>query len=255
MSHIRLIASDIDGTLLLHGASHIENAVFDEIRRLRRKGILFCPASGRQYKSLRALFAPVAEDVSFLCENGALAFLDEKVLFKTVMERELCRRLTQDILAIDGCEVLISGENISYMMPKHSEVVDIIANFTGNNIRIVRSFDEIPEEIVKVSAFRHDDLSMVVSALHETWSRVFHDAVAGTQWYDFTLATKGTGLRNLCDVLGVPLEDVMAFGDNYNDVPMLDIVGHPFIMAGADEPLRNRYVNQTQTVLEVLRTL
>ena len=69
---IRLIASDIDGTLLHNGAAEIDPVIFEEIHRLKQKGILFCPASGRQYHSLRRLFAPAADELTYLCENGAL---------------------------------------------------------------------------------------------------------------------------------------------------------------------------------------
>ena len=44
------------------------------------------------------------------------------------------------------------------------------------------------------------------------------------------LSDKGTGMRDLCGVLGISLEDVIAIGDNYNDLPMLAEVGHPWIM-------------------------
>ena len=85
---IRLIASDIDGTLLPYGEHTIPDKVFEEIHRLERKGILFCPASGRQYTSMRRLFAPVADKIPFLCENGAVVFgpgSPGPVLGKTVM--------------------------------------------------------------------------------------------------------------------------------------------------------------------------
>ena len=57
---IRLICSDIDGTLLQYGKKELEGEIFEQIRELHRRGILFCPASGRQYTSLRKLLAPVA---------------------------------------------------------------------------------------------------------------------------------------------------------------------------------------------------
>ena len=62
---IKLIACDIDGTLLKGGDKAIDNAVFQEIIRLQGLGILFCPASGRQYSSLRKLFSPVADSLYF----------------------------------------------------------------------------------------------------------------------------------------------------------------------------------------------
>ena len=48
---IRLICSDIDGTLLQYGRKELEGEIFEQIRELHRRGILFCPASGRQYTS------------------------------------------------------------------------------------------------------------------------------------------------------------------------------------------------------------
>ena len=74
MQKPRLIASDIDGTLIPYGESALPPDLFPLIRRLGRRGILFCPASGRQYHSLRRLFAPVANEICFLCENGAAVF-------------------------------------------------------------------------------------------------------------------------------------------------------------------------------------
>ena len=52
---IKLICSDIDGTLLQYGRKELEGEIFGQIRELHRRGILFCPASGRQYTSLRKL--------------------------------------------------------------------------------------------------------------------------------------------------------------------------------------------------------
>ena len=113
---IRLIASDIDGTLLREGAAEIPLELFVHIRRLADRGILFCPASGRQYQSLRKLFAPVADSLPYLCENGAVVYgpgNPAPVWSKTVMDRTKAEELSRDILAQPGAEVLISGANTS----------------------------------------------------------------------------------------------------------------------------------------------
>ena len=91
---IRLIASDIDGTLLPYGKTELDAELFSLIRRLRERGVIFCPASGRQYHSLRALFAPVCDELTYLCENGAILYGpgpedSAPVLGKTVMERSM----------------------------------------------------------------------------------------------------------------------------------------------------------------------
>ena len=71
---IKMICSDIDGTLLQYGKKTLEAEILSQIKALSARGILFCPASGRQYTSLRKLFEPVADCCVFLCENGGVLY-------------------------------------------------------------------------------------------------------------------------------------------------------------------------------------
>ena len=108
---IKLICSDIDGTLLQYGRKELEGEIFEQIRELHRRGILFCPASGRQYTSLRKLFAPVADCCVFLCENGGVIYKDEQCIAKNPMPRALAEEIANDLWTrSDGQgEVMLSG--------------------------------------------------------------------------------------------------------------------------------------------------
>lgn len=241
---VRLIASDIDGTLLRDGAMEIPPEIFNQIRRLNRRGVLFCPASGRQYHSLRRLFAPVADRIPYLCENGAVVYgpgAPGPVWSKTIMDRRLAEALCRDILAHPKAEVLISGANTSYLCPKRPDFEAHIRWFTGNNIALIPSPEGVPEDIIKVSAYCPNSLEEVREALCPKWERHFSAAVAGEAWLDFTLADKGTGLGQLCRVLGIGPEQVVAFGDNFNDVPMLRMAGRPYIMDTAHPELLEKF--------------
>ena len=120
---IKLICSDIDGTLLQYGRKELEGEIFEQIRELHRRGILFCPASGRQYTSLRKLFAPVADCCVFLCENGGVIYKDEQCIAKNPMPRALAEEIANDLwtrsdgqgvfakmLMDEGIRVLDAGE-------------------------------------------------------------------------------------------------------------------------------------------------
>ena len=117
---IRLICSDIDGTLLQYGKKELEDEIFEQIRELHRRGILFCPASGRQYTSLRKLFAPVADCCVFLCENGGVIYKDEQCIAKNPMRRALAEEIANDLWTrSDGQgEVMLSGQNTAYLMER-----------------------------------------------------------------------------------------------------------------------------------------
>ena len=154
---IRLVASDIDGTLLQGGARALSDELFGLIRVLKKRGILFCAASGRQYRSMRALFAQAEDDIAYLCENGAIVYRGGSVVSKLAMERADALALIGQIQAQEQCEVLISGADTSYLLPKHPDYVDHIRYFVGNHITRVKRAQDIPEDILKAVSYTHLD--------------------------------------------------------------------------------------------------
>lgn len=253
---IKLIASDIDGTLLQNGETEISQKFFAHASRLIDQGVAVCAASGRQYKSLRRLFQPEAERMYFLCENGAVVYgPGERLISRTIIHREIGLRLCHEILEIPDCELLMSGTNTSYLCPKSQDFVDLIQYFVGNNVCILPNPEAIPEKFVKISAYYLPGAALLEPILRPRWEQDFQIAISGEPWLDFNVADKGTGIRALCADLGITPGEAMAFGDNYNDIPMLDAVGNPVLMASAAEPLRARYANQSNRVEDILETL
>ena len=124
----------------------------------------------------------------------------------------------------------------------------------GNRYQIIHDPSEVPEDIVKVSVYLHEGVGDYVERFVPRWQQA-NCAVAGPYWIDTTLANKGTGVRALCGALGIEPAQVMAFGDNYNDTAMLDLVGLPYIMDSAAAPLRARYPRHTPRPEQVLRAL
>lgn len=253
---IKFIASDIDGTLLCDGRRTISDRFFAEASRLMDAGVVVCAASGRQYQSLADLFAPIADRMYFLCENGAAVFgPGMRLISHTPIDRTLSLELCNEILALPDCELLVSGKNTSYLCPKTRDYEDHIRYFVGNNVEILPNPEAMPEEFLKISAYYRAGSTLIEPILAPKWRNHMQAAIAGACWLDFTLADKSTGIRALLRELNIAPEDAMAFGDNYNDIPMLDSVGHPYLMSSAAEPLRKRYPTQCNCVEDVLETV
>ena len=252
---IKMICSDLDGTLLQYGRKMLEPEVFTLIEQLADRGILFCPASGRQYTSQKKLFAPVADRCAFLCENGGVLYKEDVCIGKTPMPRALAEEIARDLWErSDGQgEVMLSGQNCAYLMERGLGMLDRI-RFIGNQYKIIRNPSDVPEEIVKVSVYLHEGVEKYADRFVPRWQEA-NCAVAGPYWIDTTLANKGTGVQKLCEVLGVAPEEVLAFGDNYNDTAMLDLVGTPYIMDSAAAPLRERYPRHTPRPEDVMQAL
>jgi len=232
--------------------------VFRQIRRLRDRGVAFCPASGRQYNSLRRLFAPVADELCYLCENGGALYGPGNpgpLLDRTPLPREEALALCADILAREGCEVLISGVNTSYLCPRRYDLSRHLRDEVGNRVTVLDAPEDTPEEIVKVSLYTAPPVEPFREEFRLRWGNRFRVAVSGANWLDFTIADKGSGLRRICGALGVPMESVMAIGDNDNDLSMLLCAGRPVIMENAAEPLRARFPEHCLRVEDTLALL
>ncbi len=255
---IRLVACDLDGTLLPAGRLEVSREAFGEIRRLAAKGIRFCPASGRQHTSLRKLFAPVADELYYICENGAIVYgpgSPGPALDSVAMDRELALELCHDILAVPGCEIQISGDDRSYLCPKEQRIVYIMRDLVGNNVTVLERPEDVPEPVVKVAAYNPAGAEFVKSKLDERWKKHFRTAISGDCWFDFNATDKGGGLARLCARLGIATAEVMAFGDSWNDEPLLRAAGRPYIMGTADPELLARFPRRCGRVEDVLKTL
>ena len=120
---IKLIASDIDGTLVADGTDRLNPEIFQVILKLKEKGVQFAAASGRQWVSIERLFEPVKERIFYLSDNGAYVGCHGRNLFLNTIERELAMEMIEDIRKEPDLEVMLSGPDVVYMDTKDQEFV------------------------------------------------------------------------------------------------------------------------------------
>ena len=149
MEMIRLVASDLDGTLLLHKAQSLPEEIFSLIRQLEELGIMFVAASGRQYPNMTKLFAPVASEISYISENGALAVDHGEVLYQDSFDRELANEIISAIMEKKDAEFTCSAKDYHYLMPKTKKFHDHMLYEVKNECRFVNSMEEMTAPIMK----------------------------------------------------------------------------------------------------------
>ena len=86
---VKLIASDIDGTLVKDGTLAIDPEYMDVIGRLIDKGIVFVACSGRQFRSERKLFAPIADKLLYVSDGGTVVRTPKEILKVHAMPDEI----------------------------------------------------------------------------------------------------------------------------------------------------------------------
>ena len=102
---IRLVVADMDGTLLAPDGT-VPQDTWALLEELRRRGIVFVPASGRQYATLRTLFDRSCAGMVFIAENGSVVVRDGQVLDATPVDGEIVTEVVRRVrvLADDGAD-------------------------------------------------------------------------------------------------------------------------------------------------------
>ncbi len=254
---IKLIASDLDGTLLRHGAQELPDGVCDMIHKLTQMGIIFVAASGRQYANLCRLFAPVQDEIAYICENGCMAFYKGEKIYKEKMDDEVAQKLMRDIWEEETAEILLSGEDTSYIQPKKESYLELLRDIVKNNVTVVEDIFEKQEEYFKISLFDEAGLDAILPKWQGRYDDQLKVVVSGHQWLDFMEkgVHKGLGMKRIQEFFGIFPDECMAFGDNYNDIEMFENVKYNFVMDTAPQEIKDTTSYITHTVEEVLEKI
>ena len=264
---IKLIATDIDGTLVPDGTDKIDTSIYEVIRGLKKHGIAFAGASGRQFLSMKKLFDPVWQDIYYITDNGSILRDSRTIYKKHVIPRGLLFELIRDAKRLPGCDIMLCGEEWAYC-EEYSEMFYWMRDSYKYNIQVLGDFEtHLTDDIVKMSIYQKDHAEETVNAwFTPKWRNQFKIASAGTMWMDIVEpdADKGSSLRDLQIQLGISKEETMAFGDNLNDIGMLEAAAESYAIGSARDEVKQaaRHVapplsqsGETQVLRELLHRL
>ena len=228
-----LIVSDLDGTLMRPNTAAISPSTLEVIAGLLDAGIAFMPASGRQYPNVRRLFTPLADRLPFVAENGVVAYVNDELVYRATLDRDLGHEIVRTIQSRNGCETMVSGAKTYYITPENTSFKTYLEVGCGFVVTCADDLEDIGEPYGKISAFYPDGIGDDL----RFWIDCFGDRCTVTtssdKWLDMmpTGVNKATALAVVLDRLGIDPADVIAFGDAENDVEMLQLVGCPIAKA------------------------
>ena len=262
---IKLLALDLDGTLL-DSTGSIPEENRKAIREAEAAGVLVTIATGRRFRDARPLGLELELNAPLVSHNGALLKFADSL--ETVSAKLLDLATTKEIVRVGkryGGDALVStdpngnGTMLYDRVSDHNiplkkylrwaenlhggsagrECVEHVANLEEvlNNHEVVHiSFSGGCDAMSAMLSFLNHELGNSVTILPTIYPHM-----------DFTLidilppdTTKGTGLEKLAEIDGIGPENVMAIGDNFNDLGMLEFAGTPVVMGNADAKLLER---------------
>lgn len=260
---IKLVATDVDGTLVVDGSASLNPDYFPVFERLMEKGILVVVASGRGESSIENIMKPIADQITMIAEGGAYVCAKGKPLEVHKIPLEMVREIVIDIREMTDCEIMVNGPNTCYVETKDDEFLRWIIEDYHFNVTKVEDLLEVEDEIVKISLYHPIDAGkQAENGFLQKWKDQLHLAVSGNEWVDCVMPgiNKGTALQKIQEQYGISKEETMVFGDNKNDLEMLEQAYYSFAVENAREEVREkaRYIadsNVNHGVLKVLRQL
>mmetsp|Transcript_68286 Transcript_68286/g.119023 ORF Transcript_68286/g.119023 Transcript_68286/m.119023 type:complete len:307 (-) Transcript_68286:61-981(-) len=239
----RLLVTDMDGTLLRSNGALSERNVA-ALRRLTQEGVQVAIATGRPSRALQPFVDQLGlSSLPVVVFNGALmarmqagASVPSEVLFSLPLPPADVDAVLAVGEALDLCisYVLLDG---SYCRPRNDEHRELLRKFEtleGISQTIVDSFDGLAPPLKLVLLAKDPD-----AAAAEARSRLPKElqthVISAEMHVEFlnAAANKGTALPRLAELLGVTLEETIAFGDGSNDLEMLRAAGYGVAMSNA----------------------
>lgn len=220
---IKLIASDLDGTLL-DSRKSLPPDFFETFDEFERLGITFAVASGRTYSAAEHLFPEeYRKRMTFICDNGACTYRGDKMTHVFPLDRSTYEELLDACDGIGGFRPVVCAESGVYHLKSSDGFFEDVGKFYKHH-RVIDDLREVDGTIFKLAVC--DERGTYAHGKPEL-DRIFGDRlniqVSGDVWMDIMAAgvSKGAALREIQKRLGVTSEETMAFGDYFNDLDML----------------------------------
>ena len=187
------------------------------------------------------------------------------LFFRGTIRDDLAYRIIREVKKSDHFEIIVSREDTCLIEDRNPEFVDHIVNVMHNKTEIVEDLSQINGPFLKIAICNMIDGPDVLNAYLKHLQSIFGSEIkivtSGTIWIDFIApnANKGSSLSNIVSSLGMDPKNGITFGDQYNDLEMLQLSNTSYAMTTAATGVADYATHTTdsveKTLWEFLQTL
>ena len=236
---IKLIATDMDGTFL-DSNKRFDFEFIDIFYELKKRDIKFVVASGNQYYRLFQKFVPLSEQIYFIAENGCFIAKGARQLYCNIIENEDLIKIKNVLAKYKELVIVLCGRKGAYILNKNLKYKNEIIKYYCN-YRFVDSFDDINDDIMKVSIYdQNEKINEIIKIVEKLLPDHIKIVTSGNAWMDIQNKNinKGIGMAFLQSLYNIKPEECMAFGDQMNDYELLQQVKYGYAMENAVDSIK-----------------
>lgn len=238
LSKIKLIATDMDGTLL-NSNHEVSSRFFKLFDDLKKHNILFVAASGRPYYSILEKLEDIKDDITIVAENGGVVIKKEEVLLTTPIEKSKLANIISILNKLDDINAVFCTQKKAYFKTKDTDLLKVLTEFYPE-FDYFKTTDEIPEAIIKIALYHKECSETHIYPYFKDLDNTYGVKVSGKNWVDISdnLANKGHAIKMLQNNYNILPEETLVFGDYNNDIEMFKQSTHGFAMENAHENIK-----------------
>ncbi len=237
---IRLIATDLDNTVLPEGTFDLNPEYYEVIRELKKKGILFVAASGRHTSSIKRMFQCVKDDVVILGGNGSCVMYQDKTIDVNELDHGLYLEVLAHMRKTNTRMILSDNPECVWTDSKDENLVSWIRDGYRVGIDTCEDLSAVKRPVLKTAMFTDCDAAMEAERVREKFGGRANIMAAGDKWVDVVAngTDKGSALKKIQSIFKIRPEETIAFGDNGNDIGMLRLAGRSYAVENAREEVK-----------------
>lgn len=250
--NIKLVVLDMDGTLLTDD-HQVSKKNKEAIGRLKEKGVGVILASGRPYQSIYPYAKDLGLDLPIIGSNGAFVKspLDEKIYNHSYLPLDLAQEIVDYGLKHNHTVSLYMEEDVftfdDEMARFHWELEGLRADkITDPKIC---KMDQIPTKIIYYD--QPERITKAFKILEKDYGQKLYVTCSGEVFLDFMNieVSKGNALKQLMKEMNLSKDEVMAIGNNFNDVAMFEVAGLAIAMDNSPQDVKDQadYVTLSNT--------
>lgn len=242
---IKLIASDMDGTLL-DSQKKLNPEFYSLLEKLKLRGIVFVAVSGRDMNSLKRVFKGIEDEIILASNNGNFITYKDEVIFKNSIEKDKLSKIQKIIRKTAKHYTIYCGTDKLYS----ESIIPVIVGIKYKlKIKKVRDITTIDDDIIKVTSIgKKNMLEKSLKALDFLKDELMITP-SGPQCFDICQhgGTKKQGIKILQEKFNVSYDETMVFGDHLNDLEMMQSAYYSFAMKNAKEEVKEnaRFIAKT----------
>ena len=223
---ISLILSDLDGTLF-HNDKSISAFSKDVIARAQEKGLIFGICTARAKINALKFLDGIKPDI-LISNGGGLVTLKDEIIYSCQFSVEETRTLIKAAFEVFGPDVILSSDNEHGLYSNSKDEL-------GDKFWTFDDFTDFKEPCMKmcIESLDRQKIEKVVSSLGQ--DKIDYLPFSDIPWYKMSKkdATKEKAIEALCRHLKIGSEQIVAFGDDFNDIGMLKLCGKGIAMKNA----------------------